>query len=142
MPPLDDDELETIWRGRCAEPTGAKGDQRPDYLDPTAHALQAFRREQHRRGRPTTLRLLEPLAPGAYLSERRNAGEVLYSAGLGRLVRTAASSLPMSRQRTARFHALTDAQIVQAREGGQGSSRRRDRDSSNAKASRMPPRRF
>lgn len=113
VPPLDDDELEALWRA-AVRAYKAKVASRADYLDPTAYALQ---------GLPDGSTDAAGLRPSDYsnlaqarIFERRNAGEVLYNAGLGWLVwdnsRFAADEAAAHR----RFHALTDAQLVQARE--------------------------
>lgn len=131
VPPLDDDELETIWRA-AVRAYRAKVANKPDYLDPTAYALQGLQ------GGSTDAAGLRPsdysnLAQ-ARIFERRNAGEVLYNSGLGWLVwdnsKFAADEAAVHR----RFHALTDTQIVQAREDIKAAAAAGIEDSSNAKA--------
>lgn len=131
VPPLDDDELETIWRA-AVRAYRAKVANKPDYLDPTAYALQGLQ------GGSTDAAGLRPsdysnLAQ-ARIFERRNAGEVLYNSGLGWLVwdnsRFAADEAAAHR----RFHALTDAQLVQAREDIKAAAAAGIEDGSNAKA--------
>ena len=83
VPPLDDDELETIWRA-AVRAYRAKVANKPDYLDPTAYALQGLQEGSTDAAglRPSDYSNLAQ----ARIFERRNAGEVLYSAGLGWLV--------------------------------------------------------
>lgn len=131
MPPLDDDELETIWRA-AVRAYRAKVANKPDYLDPTAYALQGLQEGSTDTAglRPSDYSNLAQ----ARIFERRNAGEVLYNSGLGWLVwdnsKFAADEAAVHR----RFHALTDTQIVQAREDIKAAAAAGIEDSSNAKA--------
>lgn len=113
VPPLDDDELETIWRA-AVRAYRAKVANKPDYLDPTAYALQGLQEG----GTDTA-----GLRPSDYsnlaqarIFERRNAGEVLYNAGLGWLVWDNSKFAADEAAAHRRFHEITDAQLVQARE--------------------------
>lgn len=131
VPLLDDDELETIWRA-AVRAYRAKVANKPDYLDPTAYALQGLQ------GGSTDAAGLRPsdysnLAQ-ARIFERRNAGEVLYNSGLGWLVWDDSKFAADEAAAHRRFHALTDAQIVQAREDIKAAAAAGIEDSSNAKA--------
>ena len=131
VPLLDDDELETIWRA-AVRAYRAKVANKPDYLDPTAYALQGLQ------GGSTDAAGLRPsdysnLAQ-ARIFERRNAGEVLYNSGLGWLVWDNSKFAADEAAAHRRFHALTDAQIVQAREDIKAAAAAGIEDGSNAKA--------
>ena len=131
VPPLDDDELETIWRA-AVRAYRAKVANKPDYLDPTAYALQGLQEGSTDAAglRPSDYSNLAQ----ARIFERRNAGEVLYSAGLGWLVWDGSKFAADESAAHRRFHALTDAQIVQAREEVKAAAAAGIEDSSNAKA--------
>lgn len=131
VPPLDDDELETIWRA-AVRAYRAKVANKPDYLDPTAYALQGLQEGSTDAAglRPSDYSNLAQ----ARIFERRNAGEVLYSAGLGWLVWDGSKFAADESAANRRFHALTDAQIVQAREEVKAAAAAGIEDSSNAKA--------
>lgn len=119
VPPLGNDEIETIWRAAVRAYEG-KVQNRADYLPPTEYALQ---------GLQTGAAADNKLRPSDYsnLAQARifvnqNAGEVLYNAGLGWLVwdgsRFAADEAAAHR----RFHALTDSQMLLAREEVKGAA--------------------
>lgn len=114
VPPLDDDELEALWRA-AVRAYKAKVASRADYLSPTAYALQGLKS-----GSSSDNNKLHPsdysnLAQ-ARLFVQMNEGEVLYNAGLGWLVwdssRFAADEAAAHR----RYHDLTDAQLLLVRE--------------------------
>lgn len=131
VPPLDDEEITTIWRA-AVRAYEAKVASRADYLDPTAYALQGLQ------GGSTDAAGLRPsdysnLAQ-ARIFERRNAGEVLYNSGLGWLVWDNSKFAADEAAAHRRFHALTDAQIVQAREDIKAAAAAGIEDGSNAKA--------
>lgn len=113
VPPLDDDELETIWRA-AVRAYRAKVANKPDYLDPTAYALQGLQEGSTDAAglRPSDYSNLAQ----ARIFERRNAGEVMYNAGLGWLVWDNSKFAADEAAAHRRFHELTDAQLVQARE--------------------------
>lgn len=131
VPPLDDEEITTIWRA-AVRAYKAKVASRADYLDPTAYALQGLQEGS------TDVAGIRPsdysnLAQ-ARIFERRNAGEVLYNSGLGWLVWDNSKFAADEAAAHRRFHALTDAQIVQAREDIKAAAAAGIEDGSNAKA--------
>ena len=131
VPPLDDEEITTIWRA-AVRAYKAKVASRADYLDPTAYALQGLQEGSTDAAglRPSDYSNLAQ----ARIFERRNAGEVLYNSGLGWLVWDNSKFAADEAAAHRRFHALTDAQIVQAREDIKAAAAAGIEDGSNAKA--------
>lgn len=113
VPPLDDDELETIWQA-AVRAYRAKVASKADYLSPTAYALQGLQEGSTDAAglRPSDYSNLAQ----ARIFERRNAGRVLYNSGLGWLVWDNSKFAADEAAAHRRFHALTDAQLVQVRE--------------------------
>ena len=131
VPPLDDEELTTIWRA-AVRAYKAKVASKADYLPPTEYALQGLKSgsSDNNKLHPSDYSNLAQ----ARIFEHRNAGEVLYNAGLGWLVWDESKFAADESAAHRRFHSLTDAQIVQAREEVKAAAAAGIEDSSNAKA--------
>lgn len=119
VPPLGDDEIETIWRAAVRAYAG-KVQSRADYLPPEEYALQGLQSgaAADNKLRPSDYSNLAQ----ARIFVNQNAGEVLYNSGLGWLVwdgsRFAADEAAAHR----RFHVLTDSQMLLAREEVKGTA--------------------
>ena len=130
VPPLDDSELETIWRA-AVRAYRAKVANKPDYLPPTEYALQGLQSgsSDNNKLRPSDYSNLAQ----ARIFKNRNEGELLYNSGLGWLVWDESKFAADESAAHRRFHALTDAQIVQAREEVKTAAAAGIEDGSNAK---------
>ena len=104
VPPLDNEELTTIWRA-AVRAYKAKVASKADYLPPTEYALQGLQEGSTDAAglRPSDYSNLAQ----ARIFERRNAGEVLYNAGLGWLVWDESKFAADESAAHRRFHALT-----------------------------------
>lgn len=131
VPPLEKSELETIWRA-AVRAYKSKVARRADYLPPADYALQGL---QSGAAGDNSLRPSDysNLAQ-ARIFVRQNVGEILYNSGLGWLVWDGAKFAADEAAAHRRFHKLTDAQILLAREEVKTAAAAGLEDNNSAKA--------
>lgn len=111
-PPLDEGELSTLWDAAVAA-YRRKVETRPDYLPPEEYALQGLQPQPGGSLRPLDFSNLGE----ARVFAADAAGEVLFSDGLGWLVWDGHKFAQSEAAAHLRFHALTDNQLLEARQG-------------------------
>ncbi len=113
VPPLEDSELETIWKAAVRAYEG-KVQSRADYLPPAEYTLQGLQRGAAADNtlRPSDYSNLAQARIFAY----QNIGQVLYNSGLGWLCWNGAKFSADEAAVHRRFHVLTDSQMMLARD--------------------------
>lgn len=109
-PPLDDDELSTIWAAAVAA-YRRKVESRPDYLAPAEYVLQGLQPQPGGSLRPLDFSNVGQ----ARVFAADTAGEILYSKGTGWLCWDGHKFAQSEAAVHLRFHNLTDRQLIEAR---------------------------